>query len=222
MSSGDAAIAAVRWVAAARLALGVAIIGVLAFAFGESGERNGVRPFDFLGYFTNLTSLLTALVLLLVGVYGMRGVRAPDWLVLSRAVATACMLVIAVVYNVLVPGTGSAPPWVSATLHAVVPALVILDWLLIGDRGPLRWSRLWLVLPYPAVWLTVVLLRGATDGWVPYGFLLPERGSLSLALHVVGLLGALVLAGAFVWWASRVPGRSTRRARDARVSLSRR
>lgn len=208
MESVDEAPGARLPVATARLVLAAAILGVLAFAFVEGGDRN---PFDFFGYFTNLTSLLTAAVLVSVGLYGARGRRAPAWLTLCRAVATACMLVVAVVYNVLVPGTGSAPPWVSATLHAFVPVLVLLDWILIGDRGALRWSRLWMVLPYPIVWLTVVLVRGVTDGWVPYGFLLPERGPLSLTLHVVGLLGALLFAGALVWWASRYPGRVARR-----------
>ena len=36
--------------------------------------------------------------------------------------------------------------------------------------------------------VVVVLVRGATDGWVPYGFLLPENGVPSLVLHVAGLL----------------------------------
>jgi hypothetical protein len=209
MSSVDPAPPAFRWVATARVGLGLAIVGVLAFTFVSGPERN---PFDFFGYFTNLTSLLTALVLVGTGLSGLRGRHPHAALVVARAVATACMLVVAVVYNVLVPGTGTAPPWVSATLHAIVPVLVLLDWVLIGDRSPLRWSRLWLVLPYPAVWITVVLVRGATDGWVPYGFLLPERGPLSLTLHVVGLLGALLLAAALVWWASRLPGLGSRRA----------
>ena len=204
MASAHPAPVAPRWVPAVRLGLGFAIMGVLAFAFVATGERDGSNLFDFFGYFTNLTSLLTALVLVGTGLSGLRGRPPLAALVVARAVATACLIVVAVVYNVLVPGTGSAPPWVSATLHAVVPALVLLDWILNGDRRPLPWSRLWLVLPYPTVWITVVLVRGATDGWVPYGFLLPERGALSLTLHVLGLLGALLLAGALVWWASRV------------------
>jgi len=116
------------------------------------------------------------------------------------------LLVVAVIYNALVPGTGSAPPWVSVLLHIVFPLLVALDWLLIGDRPRLVWQRLWMLLPYPAVWVTVVLIRGATDGWVPYGFLLPERGVASLVLHIVGLLAAIVVAGLLVWTATRTRG----------------
>ena len=116
------------------------------------------------------------------------------------------MIIVGVVYNVLVPGTGSAPAWVSLTLHTVFPVLLVLDWTLVGDRPRLPWRRLWTVLPYPVLWLVVVLVRGITDGWVPYGFLLPERGSASLAAHVAGMLAALLVAGAAVWSLSRFRG----------------
>jgi hypothetical protein len=99
-----------------------------------------------------------------------------------------------------------ASSWVSVIIHILLPLLVALDRLLIGDRPPLRWRKLWLLLPYPLAWLTVVLIRGVTDGWVPYGFLLPERGLPSLAAHVVGILGAIGAAGVHVWAASRFRG----------------
>lgn len=187
-----------------RVALGAAVIGILIHAYLAGGAVNGLNPFDYFGYFTNLTSLLTSAVLIATGACALSGRRVLAWLVSARGTATACMLVVAVVYNVLVPGTGSAPPWVSASLHIVFPAVLLLDWLLSGDRPALPWRRLWIVLPYPLLWLAVVLIRGVTDGWVPYGFLLPERGLLSLVLHVGGLLAALLLAGAVVWGASRV------------------
>lgn len=123
--------------------------------------------------------------------------RAPRTAGLAR-------IVVGVVYNLLVPGTGTAPAWVSAILHLVFPALVVADWVFAPDRLPLPWRRLWIVVPYPLLWLTVVLLRGATDGWVPYGFLLPENGALSVSAHIMGLLVALLAAGALVWAASRL------------------
>ncbi|WP_240739898.1 Pr6Pr family membrane protein [Leucobacter triazinivorans] len=100
----------------------------------------------------------------------------------------------------------AAPPWVSAVLHAALPGYVALDWLLVGDRPALPWSSLWVVLPYPLVWISVVLVRGATDGWVPYGFLLPAHGALSLGMHLAGLLLLLLVAGTAVWACSRLPG----------------
>ncbi|MGH3704116.1 MAG: Pr6Pr family membrane protein [Agromyces sp.] len=191
-------------VALARVGGGVLCIVVLAYAYSLRVEAGDGSPLDFFGYFTNQTSLLTSVVLIATGTIALLGRRVPEWLCTARAVATACLIVVAVVYNVLVPGTGSAPPWVSAVLHVIFPVAVVLDWFLVGDRPPLPWRCLWLVLPYPIVWLVAVLARGVTDGWVPYGFLLPERGLLSLAEHVVGLLAALLAAGALVWAGSRL------------------
>ena len=76
-------------------------------------------------------------------------------------------------------------PWVNVLLHIVVPIAAALDWVLVPDREPLRWSALWTVLIYPLVWLTVVLVRGAMDGWVPYPFLDPERGYGAIAVTAV-------------------------------------
>jgi len=195
---------AVRAIAWGRIAAGALCVAVLGYAYALRIAADDGNPFDFFGYFTNQTSLLTSLVLIGTGVTTLRGRRVPDWLSTVRGIAVACLVVVALVYNLLVPGTGSAPPWVSAVLHVAFPIVVVLDWVLVADRPSLPWRRLWLVLPYPVVWLAVVLVRGVTDGWVPYGFLLPERGLPSLVLHVVGLLAALLASGALVWAASRL------------------
>lgn len=205
-ASPAAAPLAAPGVGAARILAGAAVIAVLGYAYVEGIGHGRSNPFDYFGYFTNLTSLLTAGALIISGVGTLRELPARPWLVYARAAAVACMIVVAVIYNGVVPGTAAAPPWVSATLHAVLPIAVVLDWLLVGDRRPLAWRSLWVVLPYPLLWLAVALTRGATDGWVPYGFLLPERGAALLAVTVLGLLAALLLAAVGVWGGSRVAG----------------
>jgi hypothetical protein len=185
---------------------GLVIAAVLVYVYVLRIAVGDANPFDYFGYFTNQTSLLTSLVLIVTGACIVLGRRVPPSLTLVRGIATAYLLVVAVIYNVLVPGTGTAPPWVSVLLHLVFPAIVALDWLLVGDRPRLPWQRFWILLPYPVVWLTVVLVRGVTDGWVPYGFLLPERGLVSLMAHILGLLTSIIAAGALVWTASRSRG----------------
>lgn len=202
-------------IAWARLAAGVGCLAVLSYAYSLRIAAGDGSPVDFFGYFTNLTSLLTSLVLVGTGAVVLTGRAVPLWLSTVRGIAVACLVIVALVYNVLVPGTGSAPPWVSALLHLVLPIAVALDWVLVADRPALAWKRLWLVLPYPIAWLVVVLVRGVADGWVPYGFLLPERGLPSLVAHIVGLLGALLAAGALVWTASRLTVFALAPAREA-------
>ena len=193
-------------VAVGRAGSGLVITGVLVYVYVLRIAVGDGNPFDYFGYFTNQTSLLTSLVLMATGTLVILGRRVPPSLTFLRGIATAYLLVVGVIYNLLVPGTGSAPPWVSALLHMFFPLLVALDWLLVGDRSRLPWRRLWMLLPYPVLWLSAVLIRGVTDGWVPYGFLLPEHGIASLIVHIVGLLVAVIAAGALVWTASRSPG----------------
>lgn len=180
------------------------MLAVLALVYALNVGAGDARLENTFGFFTNLTSLLAATVFLASGWLALRGRRVPDWLVLARAVATSCLIIVGVVYNVLVPGTGTAPPWVSVLLHGVFPAYAVLDWILVADRPRLPWRRLWWVLPYPLLWLGATLVRGITSGWVPYGFLLPERGPLVIALTSLGLLAALLAAAALVWWTSRL------------------
>jgi len=189
-----------------RVLVGLVVLAVLIHTYLLGAPRDGYNFFDYFGYFTNLTSALTACMLVVSGVLGLTS-RPALWVVSARAVLTTCMLIVGVIYNTLVPGTGTAPAWVSVTLHIVFPVIVLIDWVLGPGRRVLAWSKLWIVIPYPLLWLMIVLVRGATDGWVPYGFLLPSRGVFSLIAHVVGLLVTLVVAGAFVWWTSRLPGR---------------
>ncbi|NEN78413.1 Pr6Pr family membrane protein [Nocardioides zeae] len=190
----------------ARVAASGVVVVLLVLTYVERIAAGDGNPFNYFGYFTNQTNLLMSVLLGLAGVLVLLDRPAPTWLAAARGVATACLLVVAVIYNTLIPGTGTAPAWVSAVLHLVFPAVALADWLLVGDRPRLRWRSWWIVLPYPVAWLAVVLVRGVTDGWVPYGFLLPERGLVSLVAHCVVLLVALVAAGAVVWAGSRLRG----------------
>ncbi len=191
-------------VGALRLAVGVLAIVVLGYAYGLSIAAGDANPLNYFGYFTNQTTLLMSVLLMSAGGLSLARRHAPVGLSSLRGVATAYLIVVALIYNTLVPGTGSAPPWVSMMLHVVLPAIALLDWALVIDRPPLSWRRLWIVLPYPLLWLIVVLVRGATDGWVPYGFLMPENGVRSLILHTVGLSCTVLMAGALIWAMSRL------------------
>lgn len=196
-----------RSIAIARVALGTAVIGILLYTYTIGIPAQGASPLDYFGYFTNLTSLLTGVLLITTGAQALGNREIPTAMHAARGIAVACMIIVAAIYNLVVPGTGSAPVWVSATLHLVLPVLLVLDWALIADRPPLPWRWIWLMLPYPLLWLTVTLLRGATDGWVPYGFLLPDRGPAQLSMTVLALLVALLLAAVLTWTLSRLPAR---------------
>ena len=91
-------------------------------------------------------------------------------------------------------------PWVDFVLHKVFPVIVVADWLLDPphQRLDIRDTLYWLI--YPAIWVAVTLVRGASDGWYPYSFLDPSNGGYgAVAVAIVGVLvGFLVLSTLFV------------------------
>ena len=129
-------------------------------------------------------------------------------LVLIRGCATTYVFLVGVVYNLLLAGVegggGVALPWANNVVHVVLPLYGVLDWILFSDRPPLPWKRIWVSLIYPIVWVVVVLIRGATDGWVPYPFLDPATGYGSVAIYCLAITAFTILAAAGIWAVSRL------------------
>lgn len=115
-------------------------------------------------------------------------------------------MIVGIVYNTLLTGLegGISLGWANWVLHVLFPIYAALDWIFFGDKTPLAWKRLWVVLIYPVVWTIIVLVRGATDGWVPYPFLDPATGYGSVAVYCVGIFVVAVVIGAIVFALSRV------------------
>lgn len=80
-------------------------------------------------------------------------------------------------------------------LHAVVPVLALMDWLLFGEKGKLRWISpvLWLIVPN-VYFLYVVLRAKLTDaGWL-YAFLNPQTAGRKSVLLTVLFVDLFALA----------------------------
>ncbi len=75
---------------------------------------------------------------------------------------TTYIVVVGIVYNLLLAGLegGISLVWVNGVLHVAIPIYAAIDWIFFGDRSALRWSKFWIVLVYPIVWIVVVLIRG--------------------------------------------------------------
>ena len=54
------------------------------------------------------------------------------------------------------------------------------------------------------VWVVVVLIRGATDGGVPYPFLNPDTGYDSVFAYVLAIAVLTIATAAIVWALSRL------------------
>lgn len=200
-----------RPAAVLRLLIAGLIFAAVISTAADVASRVPLNPFNFFGFFTLQANLVTALVYVIAAVSTLRGTGQSRWLVISRAAVTTYMIIVGIVYALLLAPLGAAGgvplPWANAVLHIVVPAYVVVDWLVFTDRARLSFGSLWLVLLYPLLWSGVVLVRGATDGWFPYPFLDPATGYGSVFFYVA-VIAVLVLGfGALVFWASRLSQR---------------
>ena len=197
---------AARTGAAARLPIALLTVAAVAATLLAAAP---VAPADFFGFLTVQGNLIGAAVAAIGAVRLL--LRAPAttaWTVVRWSAATYLVVVGLVYWLLLAPlgaAGGVAVPWANLVLHGVTPAAALLDWLLLRDRVRPRPRLLPLVLLYPLVWTAVVLVRGATDGWVPYPFLSPAQCYPVVAAWVA------VVAGAFAGTAALLrlspPGR---------------
>jgi len=196
------------FVAVLRLAISATVVSAIVATFVDTASRATINPFNFFGFFTMQGNIITVVVLVLAAFATLAGRRQSEGLQLARGCATTYIAVVGIVYNLLLAGLegGVSLAWANSVLHVVFPIYAVLDWVLFGDRAALPWRRIWLVLIYPFVWLVVVIVRGATDGWVPYPFLDPAQpgGYGTVALFGVGIAVSIGLVAVGTWAISRV------------------
>jgi len=201
-----------RLVGLARIVVAAAIVAAVVATHLEAASRGPVNPFNLYGYFTIQSNLIAAASWFIAGALAVRGRTRSVGVSLLGAIATTCLVIVGLVYAVLLAPLGAAGgvplPWANLVLHVVSPLAAVIDWTLVGDRMRLSLTSLWVILVYPIVWTAVVLIRGATDGWVPYPFLDPAQGYGVVAGYAAAIAVLFALAGGAVLLASRLGLRS--------------
>jgi hypothetical protein len=189
------------------LRLAIALLGGFAIVATtmDTASRTTINPFNFFGYFTIQSNIIAVVVFLVLSIATFAGREESKAFVLVRGCATTYIVVVGIVYNTLLVGLegGITLAWANWVLHVALPIYAAIDWIFFGDRTKLPWNRFWVVLVYPIVWIIVVLVRGATDGWVPYPFLDPAQGYGVVALYCVVIALAIGVVGAGVWAVSK-------------------
>jgi hypothetical protein len=194
-------------VAILRLAVAALVAGAVVATVAEAAGRTTINPFNMFGYFTIQSNIILAVVYAVIAVVSLRGETASPALNIARGSVTTYIIIVGVVYATLLAPLGAAGgvpvAWANTALHIITPIYALADWILFSDRARIGFNRLWIVLIYPLVWVAVVLVRGATDGWVPYPFLHPDTGYASVFFYV-GLIVVVMFAfGSLVFWISR-------------------
>jgi hypothetical protein len=154
---------------------------------------------NFFSFFTNLSNILGAVVLVYLAV-------RPGTGDLVRGAATTYLAITGIVYNLLLRGEdlGVLKPWINVVLHVVTPIVMLLDWLLDppGRPVPLRRALWWLA--FPLAYVGYSLIRGAVVHWYPYPFLNPAHPggyarvlgfAVGIAVAFVAVIAALTQLG---------------------------
>lgn len=196
-------------VAVVRLGVAALVLAAVAATLADALSRGPVNPFNFFGFFTIQSNIMLAVVLVIAAVFLLRGQPHPPWFLVVRAAVTTFIVIVGLVYVALLAPLGAAGgvpvEWANIVMHYVTPIYGLIDWLLVGDRRRLAMRQVGWVLVYPTVWVTVVLIRGATDGWVPYPFLSPDTGYASVFGYVAAIVAVFIVIGVVVFALSRVP-----------------
>lgn len=155
--------------------------------------RASYSVLNFFSYFTNLSNLFAALVLLL-SVF----TKKNQFQDLAIYIATVNMVIVGLVYAVLLRNVdlGALLPWVNTVLHIVMPIAMVLNWLVSPPASPLTGKHLLVSLVFPSVYLAYTLVRGASTGWYPYPFLNPANvgGYGAVAAYALAITTTFVLA----------------------------
>jgi hypothetical protein len=183
-----------------RAALALAALAAIGY---DVAAGPGVSDADYFSYFTVLSNLFAATMLLHGALHSAR--ERSRMVELLRGAAVVHILTTGIVYLLLLSGHAPAYPWVNAILHYLMPVAVTLDWLLDPPRVHLDQARTvvpWMV--FPLLYVLYTMARGVIVGWYPYFFVNPHRGGgyllvvgdcLAVGMGIAALIVATIWAG---------------------------
>jgi len=183
-----------------RLLLGSLTLVAIVLQAAHTHRAGAFNPANYLSYFTNLSNIFAAVVLIMSALYLMKSRKPSRRDDIIRGAATLYMAVTGAVYVTLLSGEelGLLMPWVNVLTHMVMPVFVIADWLYQPPQTKLRFKHIWLWFIFPLAYVVYSLIRGAAVGWYAYPFLNPDKvgGYGSVSLYCVGIL---VVFFGFAW-----------------------
>ena len=204
---------------------GFALVGLVALGLqyalmiGTDPGRIAALTLNFFSFFTILTNLLVAVALTLPVIAP--GTRMGRWASSEgvRAGVTMYAVVVGLVYHFLLHATWNPQGWsyvANISLHYVMPAAILIDWLAFTPNGRLRWIDAAKWLAFPLLYGGWTLLHGAISGWYPYWFI--DAATLGLGRTLLNFGALLVffgLVGLIVVAIDRTLGRRDRTAASA-------
>lgn len=164
---------------------------------------HGYSVLNFFSYFTNLSNIFAAIVLLVDAVLTFRGKELGTFGNVLRCASVVCMTLVGVVFSVLLRDVdlGSLLPWINTRLHYIMPIMVLLDWIIKAPSQCIPFRAMWFMVALPIVYLAYSLIRGALINWYAYPFLNPANGGYgAVAVTCVAIAIGFVAVTALIIW----------------------
>lgn len=179
----------------------VAWLGLLAQYYlivrGTSGAGFAAQTVTYFSYFTILSNLLAAISF-------SAPMAAPDSPLGSffarpsvRTAVTLYLCVTSATYMAVLQGLWRPQGLqliADVTLHYIVPALALLDWIIFTPKGALRGRSILPWLAFPLAFGIYTIARGPLAGFYPYPFLNVDRLGIGRVLVNMTVMSA-VFAG---------------------------
>jgi hypothetical protein len=109
--------------------------------------------------------------------------RPLKWEPELRGSAVVAVVAAGLLHAMLLGGLPAASGQVvNRLLHIVVPALAVLEWVLVASRRSPRWWATFAGILFPSLFFVYTLIRGAWVGWYPYDFVDPTVGGFGALL----------------------------------------
>lgn len=101
------------------------------------------------------------------------------------------ILIVGLIYNVILRflwEPKGLQMLVDELLHTINPILYMIYWFRFVSRTKIGWSRAFLWMIYPAIYLFVVMWRGSASGYYPYPFWeIDKLGQQFVAYNISGI-----------------------------------
>jgi len=182
-----------------------ALITALAGFLGVGGRD----PLNFFSFFTILTNLFAAVVLIVGAIYLIQRREPTEAEDILRGSAVVAMAVVGVVFGVLLSHLESdLIAWVNFVTHYLMPVVMVLDWLVQPPKAKLAPKHIWFWIIYPIAYLVYSLVRGAIVHWYPYWFFNPHEspGGWSGVMLYSGAItiGFLLISFTLLWLGNKL------------------
>ncbi|HZV74533.1 MAG TPA: Pr6Pr family membrane protein [Conexibacter sp.] len=171
----------------------------------------GGRVFNVFCYFTIQSNLLVAAGCLLLAIRLERTSATFAWLRMTGLVA---ITVTGLVYYTVLADFSALHGWRlvgDIIVHAIVPVVSVLGWLVFGPRGLSARHLVALTLAFPACWLAFTLIRGPIVDFYPYPFVDVNEHGYPIVLIDSAVIGLVVLglAAGALWLDDRLARRKS-------------